>query len=113
MVAGIATAVLVAVFSQDRRLKEDSVIGTFFVAAFALGIVVISRAPGYSGSLQSFLFGSITGIPDEDVVTVSVAGALLLIGVLLFHKEIVAVSPTARWRARSGCPSSGSTSAST
>lgn len=91
-VAGVLTAVLVAVFSQNRRLKEDSIIGIFFVAAFALGIVIISRAPGYAGSLQDFLFGSITGIPDRDVVTVAVAGAVLLVGVLLLHKELVAVS---------------------
>ena len=30
-IAGIVTAVLIAVFSQNRRLKEDSVIGVFFV----------------------------------------------------------------------------------
>ncbi|HLV56982.1 MAG TPA: anchored repeat-type ABC transporter permease subunit [Actinotalea caeni] len=92
MVAGVLTAVLVALFSQNRRLKEDSVIGLFFVAAFALGIVIISRAPGYAGSLQSFLFGSITGIPDSDVVVVAVAGAALLAVALLLHKELVAVS---------------------
>ena len=90
--AGVATAVLVAVFSQNRRLREDSVIGIFFVAAFALGIVVISRAPGYAGSLQQFLFGSITGIPDEDLYTVAVTGVLVLGAVFLLHKEFVAVT---------------------
>lgn len=54
-VAGVVTAVLVAIFSQNRRLKEDSIIGVFFVAAFALGIVIIAQAPGYAGSLQQFL----------------------------------------------------------
>lgn len=91
-IAGVATAVLVAVFSQNRRLREDSVIGIFFVAAFALGIVVISRAPGYAGSLQQFLFGSITGIPDEDLYTVAVTGILVLGAVFLLHKEFVAVT---------------------
>lgn len=91
-VAGVVTAVLVAVFSQNRRLKEDSVIGVFFVAAFALGIVVISQAPGYAGSLQQFLFGSITGIPDEDVHVVGGAGLVVLLAILLLHKEFVAVS---------------------
>lgn len=91
-VAGVLTALLIAVFTQHRRLREDSVIGVFFAAAFALGIVVVSRAPGYSGSLESFLFGSITGIPDEDVVTVAV-GTVLVLGVLAaLHKEFVAVS---------------------
>lgn len=91
-VAGVVTALLVAVFSQNRRLKEDSVIGVFFVAAFALGIVVISRAPGYAGSLQQFLFGSITGIPDRDLYVVGGTGLFLLLAVLLLHKEFVAVT---------------------
>ncbi|EWC59398.1 Manganese ABC transporter, inner membrane permease protein SitD [Actinokineospora spheciospongiae] len=90
--AGVLTAVLVAVFSQNRRLREDSVIGVFFVAAFALGIVVISRTPGYAGSLQQFLFGSITGIPDEDLLTVAVMGVAVLGVVFGLHKEFVAVT---------------------
>jgi manganese/iron transport system permease protein len=91
-VAGVVTALLVAVFAQNRRLKEDSVIGIFFVAAFALGIVVISRAPGYAGSLQQFLFGSITGIPDRDVYAVSATTVAVLLAVTLLHKEFVAVT---------------------
>ncbi|GIF74600.1 anchored repeat-type ABC transporter permease subunit [Asanoa siamensis] len=91
-VAGVVTAVLVAVFAQNRRLKEDSVIGVFFVSAFALGIVVISRAPGYAGSLQQFLFGSITGIPDRDVYVVVLTGLGVILAILLLHKEFVAVT---------------------
>jgi manganese/iron transport system permease protein len=90
--AGILTAILVAVFSQNRRLKEDSVIGIFFVAAFALGIVIISQAPGYAGSLQQFLFGSITGIPDSDLYIVGITGLAVLVVLFLLHKEFVAIS---------------------
>lgn len=103
-VAGVITAILVAVFSQNRRLKEDSIIGVFFVAAFALGIVVISTAPGYAGSLQQFLFGSITGIPDEDVVVVAVAGTVLLLLAFLLHKELVAVSLDREMARSAGLP---------
>jgi manganese/iron transport system permease protein len=91
-VAGVLTAVLVAVFSQNRRLKEDSIIGVFFVAAFALGIVIISQAPGYAGSLQQFLFGSITGIPDEDLFVVGGTGLLILAVAFFLHKEFVAIT---------------------
>lgn len=91
-VAGIVTAVLVALFSQQRRVREDAVIGVFFVAAFALGIVVISRAPGYAGSLQQFLFGSITGIPDEDVARVAVASVVLLAVMAALHRGFVLVA---------------------
>lgn len=90
--AGVLTAVLVAAFSQNRRLHEDSIIGILFAAAFALGVVIISQAPGYAGSLQQFLFGSITGIPDSDVYVVAATGLLVLAAVLLLHKEFVTVT---------------------
>jgi manganese/iron transport system permease protein len=90
-VAGVVTALLVAVFAQNRRLKEDSVINVFFVAAFALGIVVISRAPGYAGSLQQFLFGSIRH-PRQGSLCRRGTGLGLLLVVLLLHKEFVAVT---------------------
>lgn len=103
-VAGVLTAILVAIFSQNRRIKEDSVIGVFFVAAFALGIVIISLSPGYSGSLQQFLFGSITGIPDEDVITVAVTGAVLLLVAFALHKEFVAVTLDREMARSTGLP---------
>ncbi|QIQ01079.1 anchored repeat-type ABC transporter permease subunit [Streptomyces liangshanensis] len=90
--AGLLTALAVAVFSQNRRLKEDSVIGVFFAAAFGLGIVVLSTAPGYSGSLESFLFGQILGISDSDVLTVAVTGLVLLLVSGAVHRELVTVS---------------------
>lgn len=91
-VAGVVTAILVAVVSQNRRVKEDAVIGVFLVAAFALGIVIISRAPGYAGSLQQFLFGSITGVPSRDVVVSAVTTLVILALVIGLHKEFVAIA---------------------
>ncbi len=92
VLAGVATAVLVAVFSQNRRLNESSIIGVFFVAAFALGVVIISQAPGYAGSLEQFLFGSITGVPDSDLYIASITGLVVLAVIFLLHKEFVTIS---------------------
>lgn len=104
IVAGVVTAVLIAVFSQTKRLREDSVIGVFFVAAFALGIVVISLSPGYAGSLTSFLFGSITGIPDE-AVWFSLAMTIGVLAVTMaLHKELVAVSLDREYARSLGMP---------
>lgn len=91
-VAGFITAVLVATFSQNKRLREDSVIGVFFSGAFSIGIIVVSQAPGYTGSLHNFLFGSITGISDDDITVVIVTAVAVLLFGMLFHKELIAVS---------------------
>jgi manganese/iron transport system permease protein len=90
--AGLATALSIAVVSQNKRLREDTVIGVFFAAAFGLGIVVLSSAPGYSGSLESFLFGEILGISDGDVRTVALTSTALVLIALALHKELVTVS---------------------
>ena len=62
------------------------------MSAFALGIVVISKASGYAGSLESFLFGSITGIPDSDIAVVAITGLIIVTLLMMFHKELVCVS---------------------
>ncbi len=92
IIAGLATSLAVAVVSQLRRLREDSVIGVFLVAAFGLGIVIISRAPGYAGSLTDFLFGSLTGVPVRDLVIVAAVGAFIAVLLAVFHQQLVAVS---------------------
>ncbi len=90
--AGAVVALLIALFSQRRRVKEDTIIGIFFAAAFALGLVVISKVQGYTASLNSFLFGSITGVSNSDIIFSAVVGAVVTLAVAALHKEIVAVS---------------------
>lgn len=91
-VAGVIVAILIAAFSQRRRLKEDSIIGIFFAAAFALGLIIISRVEGYTASLTSFLFGSITGIPDSDVVIAAIVGSIIVLVLIVLTPQLVAVS---------------------
>ena len=91
-VAGIVVTIVIAGFSQNRKLREDSVIGVFFAAAFALGLVILSRVPGYTGSLESFLFGSLAGVSNTDILVVFISGVVILGLALLFHPYFLAVS---------------------
>jgi len=91
-VAGILCAVGIAVLAQNRRLKEDTVIGVFLVFAFGLGIVVLSTQANYIGDLHAFLFGQILGISDGDVRAVAAFAVVLLAILALFHRELVAVA---------------------
>lgn len=91
-IAGGIVTLLIAAFSQNRRLREDSIIGIFFAAAFALGLIIMSRVPGYTGSLESFLFGSLTGVTNTDILFVTGIGLLILGALALIHKKLVLVS---------------------
>lgn len=91
-VAGAAVALLVAVFSQRRRVKEDTVIGIFFAASFALGLVIIARVQGYTASLTSVLFGSITGVSEADIVVAAAVGAFVVTLLLALSPQLTAVA---------------------
>ncbi|MFI2430546.1 anchored repeat-type ABC transporter permease subunit [Streptomyces sp. NPDC018693] len=90
--AGIVTSVLIAFVSQNRRLKEDTVIGVFFAFAFGLGIVLVSTRDTWTTDLSSFLFGQVLAVSAGDVWTVAGIGAVLVAVVLGLRKELVAVS---------------------
>lgn len=89
-VAGGVVAVLIALFSQKRHVREDSIIGIFFAAAFALGMVIISRVDGYTASLTSFLFGSLTGVSWGDIATTATVSAIVLIVLAVLRPQLTA-----------------------
>lgn len=92
LVAGVVTAVLIALFAQNRRVSEQNVIGVLLTSTFAAGIVIISKAPGYTGSLTSFLFGSISGIPVSDTYVIA-AATVIIVGLIVgLGPQLVAVA---------------------
>ncbi|HJD79646.1 MAG TPA: anchored repeat-type ABC transporter permease subunit [Corynebacterium pollutisoli] len=91
-VAGVVVAVLIAVFSQRRRVKEDTVIGIFFAASFALGLVIIARVEGYTASLTSVLFGSMTGVADGDILVAATVGTAVIALLLALTPQLTAVA---------------------
>ncbi|WP_257202359.1 anchored repeat-type ABC transporter permease subunit [Corynebacterium cystitidis] len=91
-VAGGVIAILIAVLSHRRRIKEDTVIGILFAAAFALGLVIISRVEGYTASLSSFLFGSITGVTNTDIWIAAIVGTLIVAVIVGLSRELTAVA---------------------
>ncbi len=91
-VAGALVAILIAVLSQRRTIKEDAIIGIVFAAAFALGLVIISRVEGYTASLSAFLFGSLTGVSPRDLMVSGITGVLIIAVIVALRPWLTAVA---------------------
>jgi ABC-type Mn2+/Zn2+ transport system permease subunit len=89
VVAAVATALGIAFISQRGRLRFDTAIGVLFVGAFALGIVIVSRQDNYTVDLFSFVFGNVLGVSWDDLMVMSVMGAIIVGLVALFYKELL------------------------
>lgn len=74
-------------------LPDDTSIGLLFVGFLALAVVILSSASGsYTGDLSRFLFGSITGIDQEDLRRQAIAAAVLLVGMVVFYRAFLVMT---------------------
>lgn len=85
---GVLTALGIGVISQNSRIKNDSSIGIVFSAMFALGIILITAAQSAT-DLTQILFGNVLSVRDSDMYITLAIGAVVLLTVFLFYKELL------------------------
>ena len=92
LVAAVVVSLAIGAVGQSGRLTNDTAIGVFFAGAFALGVALISAERTYARDLTGFLLGSILGVSRSDLVLTGLVGAFVLLTMLLFRRELVAVA---------------------
>lgn len=92
MVAGVLSGLGVGFLTRGRRLREDVAIGVIFAGMLAAGVAIISRSRNFATDLQHIIIGDILAIGHNDLLLIGVVGAVVLLMVLLFYKELLVVS---------------------
>jgi manganese/iron transport system permease protein len=88
----LATALGIGLVSRRGRVSYDTAIGILFAGAFALGVLLMSTLRGYTVDLFSFLFGNVLGISRQDLLSVGLLGAVVVLTIILFYKELLLLS---------------------
>ena len=84
MGAGLVIAILLLLFSSNRRIGQETVITVLGTAFFAVGVVVISRLDT-GVELTHFLFGRLLTVSWGDIwLNLALGGGTVLVVVLLF-----------------------------
>lgn len=90
---GVLTALGIGFITRRSKVKEDTAIGVMFTTAFALGVLLLStdavRQKAQGVDLFHILFGNVLGVSTSDLITISIAGALVLLTILLLYKELL------------------------
>ena len=93
LVAAVVMAGGISLIRAHSPLPDDTSIGVLFVGFLALAVVIMSSQSGsYTGDLNRFLFGSITGIDDADLVRQGIAAAVSIIAVTVFHRSLLVMT---------------------
>ena len=78
-VFALAAAFGISYLSGKKQFKEDSLIGIFWSAGMAIGVLFIYLTTGYAPNLLSYLFGNILTVSASQVeLSVLLCGAIVL-----------------------------------
>lgn len=92
LVAAVIAALLIGWISLRWQQQEDTLIAAFWSVGMAIGIVFISRTPGYNVDLMSYLFGNILMVSRQDLYLMGVMDGVVVVTMLLFRKQLLAVT---------------------
>ena len=87
LAAGLLTALGIGWLSRREAVREDTAIGILFTGMFALGILLISSLRSFR-DLSQMLFGNLLGVTWPDLAWMAGVAGLVLLVLLLFHKEL-------------------------
>ena len=87
-VFALAAAFCILYLSDNKRFKEDSLIGIFWSAGMAIGVLFIYSTPGYAPNLLSYLFGNILTVTGEQVILSLLLCLVIIVFFAKFYRPL-------------------------
>lgn len=104
--AAVAAALFLAFSPAARSGRNDAALSAVLAVGMAVGLAFLAATPGYAGSLQDYLFGSILLVSRGTLRTMLAFDLELLVLLALFWRGILAVAFGPRLAALRGAPAS-------
>lgn len=91
VLAALAAALVIGLVSLRAKQREDTVIGALWAVGMAVGVLFISRTPGYSEDLMSYLFGNILMVTPKNLWMLAALDVVVVGSALLVYNQFMAV----------------------
>lgn len=93
---GMLFSVIGAFFVEKLRRAyhsfQELAIPIMLSAGIAIGVILISASGGFSVDIAGYLFGNLLAVSQQDLVAILLAGMITVLFVVLFYKELFALS---------------------
>ena len=92
LLAGVVMIWGINIVHQHTKLSADVGIGLLFVGMLALGVVVISLTPSFSGSITAILFGDLLGVTWAVILLEAIGLVVALILSYIMYRPFLALA---------------------
>ncbi len=84
----LLSAIGILFLSNNKRFREDSLIGMFWSTGMAIGILFIYLTPGYAPNLMSYLFGNILTVTGKQILLSAILCAFIVLFFIRFFRPL-------------------------
>lgn len=104
LITAVAGAVIVELIRARGEQSAEIALAILFYGGIGAGVVLVSRAPSGSRSLNQYLFGSITTTSGSDLGTFAILAAVVLVTATGLGSALFSVSNDDEFAKASGLP---------
>lgn len=88
IVFGAMLAIIMDLIERTTRLTSDTIIGIFFSASMAIGVILLSVSSGYQPDLLGFLFGNILAIRISELWLTGAVAVVIGLFYYFYRKQL-------------------------
>jgi len=89
--AALISAIIISLINRRYQQYEDTLVAALWSLGIAIGIVFITRTPGYSVDLLGYLFGNILLVTHSDLILMAILDAVIILFVMFYYKQLLAI----------------------
>ncbi|MFG3602312.1 metal ABC transporter permease [Micromonospora chersina] len=104
VVAATLGAIVIELVRARGRTSGDLALALLFYGGIAGGVTLVGLSDASSGSLNAYLFGSLTTTSPADLITIGVLGVAILVTMLALRPALFAVCHDEEYARVSGLP---------
>ena len=92
MLAALVAAVILGMVTLRVREHSDTVISALWSMGMAIGIIFMSRTPGYNAGLMTYLFGNILMVSQNDLMLLLYLDLGIILVIMVFYRQFVSMA---------------------
>ena len=92
LLAAILAALILGLVRLYARQQDDILVSALWAVGMAIGILFISRTPGYQTDLMTYLFGNVLLVSKQQLLMMLVLNVILVALIVSLYKQFAAIS---------------------